>query len=111
MGRANGLAVIASSEARQQARNPFMSVAPRPMRRPARSRRTQGSPVQGWPCVGTMSVWPLRTTPTRFIRPDRDQEVRFIPRLIREEPGPRAVRCDHLVYVGQKIEVRDGADQ
>ena len=47
--REAGAASISGTSASAIAPKPFMSQAPRPWRRPSRSRSVQGSEVQGWP--------------------------------------------------------------
>ena len=60
IGCASGRAVMAGTAARQQARNPFMSVDPRANSLPSRRASRNGSLVHVCPSTGTVSVWPDR---------------------------------------------------
>ena len=77
-----------------QARNPFMSVVPRPNTRSPARVSANGSRVQGWPSTGTTSVWPESMMPgaSRGPRLAKRPALRPVSSAPLKRSKPRAAR-------------------
>ena len=62
-GAVSVAAIMSGTWASTAPMKPFMSVVPRPYRRPSASHGANGSADQSWPSTGTTSVWPDRMMP------------------------------------------------
>ena len=95
-GSAGGAAPSAcgSTAARQTAKKPFMSQAPRPYSRPSACLRRKGSLDQVCPSTGTTSVWPDRMKPGTSVGPTDASTIGFLAGRIIDPlaPNPEALQ-------------------